>query len=136
MKLKLIVSILAVLIVGGLVLMTYYNKPHRNLEKEPVLTISAIELFNHFVTDETAANTLYLDKVLVVSGNVKATTHNQQNAQVITLEAGDDYFGVQCTLTAHATEVSINDFVAIKGICKGFLSDVVLTDAVLTDIDF
>jgi hypothetical protein len=136
MKPKFIITILVVLIVGGLALTAYYNKPHRNPEKEQALTISATELFNQFVSDETAANSRFLDKVLIVTGNVKTTTRNQQNAQVITIETGDDYFGVQCTLTPQATEVSINDFVAIKGICKGFLSDVVITDAVLTDIKF
>lgn len=112
---------------------TFYYKPHRNPKSEQGITISASDLFNQFATNEVVANSLYLDRVLVVTGNVKTTTRNQQNMPVLTLETGDDFFGVLCTLTDNSTEIKANDFVAIKGICKGFLSDVVITDASLTD---
>jgi hypothetical protein len=48
------------------------------------------------------------------------------------LSSDDPFAGVMVTLdSTEAAAVNMNDKVTIKGFCKGFLSDVVITSAIV-----
>lgn len=115
---------------AAIVFYILYNKPHRNPANEASIQLSAEELFDNFNKDETNANTQYLDKVLEVKGKVLEVTTNQDQTTVIILETNDPIFGIRCTMNSKVV-VDVNDYVTVKGICTGFLSDVVLTNALL-----
>ena len=117
-------------VVAAIVFYTLYNKPHRNPADETSIQISAEELFDNFNKDETNANTQYLDKVLEVKGKVLEVTTNQDQTTVIVLETSDPLFGIRCTMNSKVA-IDTDDLVIIKGICTGYLSGVVLTNALL-----
>lgn len=132
MKKILIGIILFSVIVGGIIYIMY-NKPHRDPSTESALQISAMELFRSFETNEAEANGRYLDKVLEVSGKITEITTNQESIPVIVLETENPMFTVRCTMENPETTVSVGDIVKIKGICTGYLSDVIIVKGTLLE---
>lgn len=114
-----------------------YNKPHKNLSKsEASYQLTASDLYNEFETDETTANTKYLDKVIEVSGKIQGYTQNGE-VKSISLESESGLFGVICELdgsVANIEEVYEKGMtIRLKGICTGMLSDVVLVRCILAN---
>ncbi len=126
-----LLSVLVILGTGAVVGYKMYTKPHRNVAEAKTIQISAIDLVTAYENNEAGANSLYLDKVLEVKGEVNEVSKNQKGETVITLK-GTDMSGLICTLEGTPTsEVKPNSSVVIKGICTGFLTDVVLVRCVL-----
>jgi hypothetical protein len=126
-KISLVIIILA--LVASVVIYKMYNKPHRDPKKEDSIPVSAIDLFRSFEEDEATANTLYLDKVLEITGNVSEITANQNLIPIIVLETENMVFGIRCTMDNAESKVQAGETVTIKGICTGYLSDVIITNA-------
>jgi hypothetical protein len=96
------------------------------------MTIEANALVKAFQENETEANKTYLDKVLLISGSVSATDQTQTGDRTLTLSSDDPFAGVMVTLdSTEAAAINMNDKVTVKGFCKGFLSDVVITSAIV-----
>ena len=113
-----------------------YNKPHRNVVTETGIPISARELYSKFTNNEMQANTAYLNKVLQVSGQVLEVKNNTTAGRVVVLNTGDPLFGIACTITrlkTAARPVKPGENITVKGICTGYLSDVVLTNSCLVN---
>jgi len=132
----LLIGVIIVLVISGFVILEY-NKPHRLAENEKaVANISAMELFEAFDTDEVQADKSYLDKTIIVSGKLNKVQKDEQKYMLI-LDAGIDFFGISCSLADSYSNkelpVKIGTQVKIKGICKGFLDDVVLTGCIIVD---
>src|SRR6185503_9008371 len=116
-----------VVILAG-VLLYLYNKPSRNVAGEKGIPVTATELYQKFTSNELQANQVYLNKVLQVSGQVLEVKSTQHAGKVVVLNTGDPLFGVACTLdNAQMQAVKPGEKIIIKGVCTGYLSDVVLT---------
>ncbi|HEX8038391.1 MAG TPA: hypothetical protein VF490_04550 [Chryseosolibacter sp.] len=127
-----VIGSLVVFTLGSVVAYRLYNKPHRSVEKEsPYASMSAYELFSAFETNEAEANIRYLDKVIEVDGTVSEILSNQDGESVLLLKTGDPLFGISCTIKGGIANVKPGMPVTVKGICTGYLSDVVLTDGLL-----
>lgn len=110
-----------------------YQKPRAGVEgSNAAYTMAAGELYQAFATDEAAATTKYVDKVLKVKGTVQQIDSSQGSASVI-LAANAAEGGVNCMLTSRRPFPKIGEDVVIKGRCAGFLMDVSLVDAVLEE---
>lgn len=108
----------------------YLNQPHRSVRGEEGISVTADSLFLHFQKNETAANSLYLNNVLIVRGKIKSIEKNTEGKTVIVLETGDLMFGINCTLDGEFA-LQEGDEVGVRGICTGYLADVVITQAVI-----
>jgi hypothetical protein len=111
-----------------------YNKPLRNVADETGIPVSATELYSKFTSNEPQANQAYLNKVLQVSGQVLEVKNVTSAGKVVVLNTGDPMFGVACMLNnvkAPTRPVKPGEKITIKGICTGYLSDVVLTNSYL-----
>ncbi|MBK7886354.1 MAG: hypothetical protein IPJ86_03350 [Bacteroidetes bacterium] len=126
---KIIFIILALILIGGLAGMYFYYKPTASLEdQQPVATLTADSIFSAFETNEAMANQSYLDKVIVVSGKVQSVT-TDTSGTAISLETSSGMFGVTCKLEPNskvAGDYKTGQQVNLKGICTGYLMDVVL----------
>ena len=124
-----------ILLVFGLLAIWWYfwEKPRRDVKNEASVVISAGDLFKAFSDDEQKANTLYLDKVIEVTGKVSEVKNNQQGQQVVVLETTDPIFGVSCTLKAADPALKSGSTTTLKGFCSGFTSDVVLRECVISN---
>lgn len=113
----------------------YYqlNKPHKQATVKADVEINASDLATAFETDEAAANKIYLDKVVAVTGLVSDVSTNQQGFTIIVLK-GTDMSGVSCTLLEKNTSVEKNSTIRLQGFCNGYLTDVVLDRCVLNTL--
>ena len=113
-----------------------YNKPHQNMEKaEADMTLESTALFSAFEANEAEANEKYLDKVIKISGTVKEVNTDEEGNISLTLESGNELFGVICQMDnltkQEKTDFKIGEPVTLKGICTGMLMDVVLVRCVV-----
>lgn len=120
--------VVCVAVVAGAYL--YINQPHRSVGDAEGISIQADSLFVAFSTQEALANERYLNAVLRVEGTVKSVERNAENKMVIVLDAGDPMFGINCTLDQEAS-IAVGQSCIIKGICTGYLADVVITQGIL-----
>jgi hypothetical protein len=121
-----LLSAFIIMITGGFVGYKMWNKPHRNVEEAKAITVTAGQLANGYETNEPESNSQYLDKILEVTGEVTEVSKNQKGEQVISLK-GTDMAGIICTLEGTASaEIKPASKITLRGICTGFLTDVVL----------
>jgi len=108
-----------------------WNKPARNVAREDAIKISAVAIFDSFNNDETSANKLFLNKAIEVTGMVNAVKKNQAGQTVVLLKSNDPMFGVNCTFKKDPGTINTNSTITFKGICTGYLSDVVLNEGII-----
>jgi hypothetical protein len=133
---KIILSILVLALVGAAGTYYYafvYSKNRKyDMVNAEAMTIEANALVKAFQENEAEANKTYLDKVLLISGSVSATDKTQTGERTLTLSSDDPFAGVMVTLdSTEAAAINMNDKITVKGFCKGFLSDVVITSAIV-----
>lgn len=133
---KIILSVLVLALIGAAGTYYYafvYSKNRKfDMVNAEAMTIDASTLVKAFQDNETEANKNYLDKVLSIDGTVSATDQTQTGERTLTLSSEDPFAGVMITLdSTEAASVNVNDKVKVKGFCKGFLSDVVITNGII-----
>lgn len=132
---KIVLIVILALAAVGVGYGTYlWNKPHRTAEDEkPFATITANDLFIEFSSDEKMAWEKYQDKIIQISGVVEEVKTDASGNTDIVLTTDDILGKVVCTLKqgANADGVEIGMTVDLKGICNGFLSDVLLNQGVI-----
>jgi len=116
------------LIIGGVgiaigisIFLYMFYMPHRDVQGEKEsFAVEANQLVNEFLSDVNASNAKYLDKVVVVSGEVKEISEDQLKQKVVTLKT--DKAGVNCTFTAetnaNAESIKVGENVKIKGVVR------------------
>ncbi|MBC7934778.1 MAG: hypothetical protein H7Y86_05380 [Rhizobacter sp.] len=98
----------------------FYNKGPVNIKKASAKKVEAAALYNSFAADSTTAQKNYSGKILIVSGTVAQTTHNQQGRSVILLKTAGSSSFINCTLEQEITSgIKENQVIQIKGICSG-----------------
>ena len=127
---KIIIGILVLGIIGAFVGYKIYNKPHVDVaEASADITISANKILEEFSTDETTANTKYLEKIVEVKG-VVTEAKIEKGKGIISLKTNDDFGSVLCHLSEESTKkmsiVKEGQTITVKGICTGYLMDVIL----------
>lgn len=112
----------------------YSVRNHRNINNEDAITVIADSLAHYFTHDEAIANANYLNKVLLVKGIVIDTASNQQGEPTVTIGNLSNMANVFVTLSERpVVAIKLNDTILVKGICSGFLSDVVINDAIIVE---
>lgn len=121
--------------IAGVLGYSLINKPHRSVADEIGIEVSSSDLFQQFETNEETGNTKFLDKAILVRGEVAEIVTNQEGKTVVILATDNPLFGVSCTMEGPSDGVQIGSSVTIKGICVGYLSDVVINRAIITKIN-
>ena len=102
-----------------------WNKPQQNIKAAKATRVQAAILFSEYSTNENTANSKYIDKVVEVTGEVNSISKNTEGKTVVLLKTDNLMFGVNCTLEEDAP-ITEGETISIKGICTGYLTDVVL----------
>jgi hypothetical protein len=135
MNKKLIVGALVALVFLAIVgwFFIFYAPKHfkRDVADEKGIQITASALVTAFQTNETNANTIYLDKPIEIKGEIGEIKTDQEGKTVVTLKSADAFAGILSTLKTADTSLKVGQTITIKGICTGFLSDVVLKEAII-----
>lgn len=129
-KKKIIIGIIVLGIIGAFIAYKMYNKPHVDVaEASADITISANKILEEFSTDETAANSKYLEKIVEVKGVITETKIEKEKG-IISLKTNDDFGSVLCHLSETSTKkmsaLKEGQTITVKGICTGYLMDVIL----------
>lgn len=132
---KAIIATFFVLIIAVLAVYVYtFKKPARTAASEDALfSLSVKELTTEFESNENTANAKYLNKVVQVFGTVE-TISESENEISITLKDPGSIAGVTCSFDKSEMDknrVKAGQEISIKGICSGFLMDVVLNKCAL-----
>jgi flagellar basal body-associated protein FliL len=90
-KLLLIALLLIVVTSAGVYyyVFVYAKNNHRNVQNEKGVEITAEQIVQSFITNETTANTTYLNKTIQVTGTVSSVSLNQDSLVTITLQTSD-----------------------------------------------
>ena len=131
---KILLFLLAAGLIGGAYGYYLWNKPHEDMgAAKAAVTLTAAQLLSEYTADETAANGKYLGQTIAVTGKVKEST-DEGGAVKIMLDAGDENFGVYCTLDSafqHPRRAfPVGESVMLKGKCDGINLDVQLSRCV------
>lgn len=132
-KLIYALAVVALSALGGYYYVFVYSKNHhRDLQSEKWVSIQADSLSAKYQADENKANTLYLNKVLRITGTIITISKDQVGKITLMIGKADYFSNVSVTLsqTSPITQKP-GDTITIKGLCTGSLSDVVITDAVI-----
>jgi hypothetical protein len=116
---------------GILAALYMYNLKHTDMEKaKPDYVITASALQKEFEDNETAASTRYINKILEVTGTIASVEPVENNVLNISLVTGSDLSSVICTFNAVADPSAFRtgDEITLRGVCSGFLLDVLLNN--------
>jgi tRNA_anti-like len=139
MKLKrsykfILVVILLTGLAGIIAAIYFYNLSHKDMLKSKAdFVLSAEDLQKEFESDEVAATSKFVNKIVEVKGIVSTVESGENNALSVSLKTGNDLSSVICTLpgVADASVFKQGETVTIRGECSGFLMDVLLNNCVL-----
>lgn len=113
---------MAVMLTAATVGYLIWNKPHKNVLEADAAKISAAELYNSFINDSAKARSLYVDKVVQVSGEAAKVSLNQQAQQIIFITTPVSGAFINCTMEKKINGIRQGDKVTLKGICSGYIS--------------
>ena len=122
LKTNILIFFIALVITGVVAGYMMWNKPHKNVKDANAVKISAVDLYTIFTSDSAKAKSMYLNKVVAVSGEVVRVSDNQQNQQVILLRTETADAFINCTMEENANNVKAGDTIVLKGICSGYIS--------------
>ncbi|TXD59024.1 hypothetical protein ES044_10895 [Polaribacter sp. IC066] len=107
-----------------------YTSTEKNIENEaPALALNANELIKAFATAEDESIKKYEGKIIEVTGFIKEITFlNDRNTVILTSQ--NSAFGIICDIHPNQKDklkqLQQHQKIRVKGICKGFLKDVIL----------
>lgn len=136
-KLILLVVFFLIIIVGLASFLYYYNKPHVNVKKtEAAFVLTAENLIKEYRNDETTTNQKYSENIIQVKGKVFEVSTLKGNS-VITLQDGNSESSIICHMlpdeNMKALQLEKGQEVDIKGICTGYLLDVIIVRCTLVE---
>jgi tRNA_anti-like len=136
---KKIIFLIALLAGAGAAFYGYkqWTKPHLDVTAAAEdVDIAAKDLYEQFSNNEAVANPKYLDKVIKVCGTVAENSATNAGSTTIQLETGNEMGGIMCELDdlskQDKTAFAKGETVCFKGLCSGYLTDVVLNRCVVT----
>jgi len=101
-------------IIGLIIIYNTYNKPHKDFNKSPFeVAIESEELISLYQDNTDNANARFLDKILLVKGNI-----TNIESDIIILDNG-----IVCTLDPSQVvteEIHLNKNISVKGRCIGY----------------
>mgnify|MGYP000032378384 CR=1 FL=1 len=131
-----LIILILLLITGGFYFINpLVNSSNKNLENETAaLRLNALDLVENYTNNEENSNDLYAGKIIEVTGNIKEISFLNERITVI-LNSNSETFGVICDINPNQKEkinqLQKNQKIQIKGICKGFLKDVILLNCTI-----
>ncbi len=129
----LLISILIVLVIGGVVVYKMWNKPFKDPLEGTAKKVTALQLFNDFSTNETDAQKKYVTeitgaKTVEITGKIKEIGKNEDGETFYTLQTSDEMFGVKCIMDKGEEIINLNvgETITLRGFCDGYNMDVIV----------
>lgn len=127
---KIIIALVIIGAIGGGVGFYMFNKPlESTMSMKADYSIEPGVLLAAFEEDEAAANSKYLDKVIEVKGQVQKIEKADDKIAVY-LETDNLMSSIIFQMEETGVQFEKGEDVTLKGICTGYLMDVVLVRGV------
>jgi hypothetical protein len=132
-KIIIAIALIAAIAFGIYYYVFVYSSQHRRqIQSEIGIAITADSLVAKYQADENLANSIYLNKAVVVTGNLLSIDKNQEGKTTLVIGRTDSFSNVSVTMISTAAIIQkVGESITIKGLCTGALSDVVITDGVV-----
>jgi hypothetical protein len=98
-----------------------WNEPHRNIKNATAIKTTATVLYNGLTKDSASMKSKFINKIVIVSGEVKQVFKNQSGQQIILLKTNVEGGSVNCTMEEKTNDVNAGDTISIKGVCSGYI---------------
>lgn len=136
-NIKILIGLIILMSIVILYALNLYNKPHLNVEKtEADLVINIHELLNDYKNDENLANGKYVDRVIQISGEISEINIENGNS-IIIFKDSTGTSSVMCHMSPEENlkvlKLKKDGEIILKGICTGYLLDVMLIRCVLVN---
>lgn len=112
------IAIIAIALIIGY---RIWNEPHRNIKNANAVKATATALYGNLTKDSTTMKSKFVNKIVMVSGEVKQVLKNQKGQQIILLKTNFEGGSVNCTMEGKINNVKPGDMISIKGICSGYI---------------
>lgn len=134
-KFFLIVIVVLILFGGYLFISSLFKESNQPLNTTTAdLVVHSNELIKDFSINEKQSVKIYAGKIIEVKGVVEEINY-LNNKTTLILKGDDSNFGIICEMNPiendKVAELKPNDSILIKGICKGYLKDVILLNCAL-----
>jgi hypothetical protein len=132
-KIIIAIALIAAIAFGIYYYVFVYSSQHRRqIQSEIGIAITADSLVAKYQADENLANSIYLNKAVVVTGNLLSIDKNQEGKTTLVIGRSDSFSNVSITMSSNLPIAQkVGESITIKGLCTGALSDVVITDGVV-----
>jgi len=132
-KIIIAIALIAAIAFGVYYYVFVYSSQHRRqVQSETGIVITSDSLVAKYQADEKLANSLYLNKAVVVTGNLLSIDKNQEGKTTLVIGRSDSFSNVSITMSSNLPIAQkVSESITIKGLCTGALSDVVITDGVV-----
>jgi len=127
-----LITLIIIAIIGYFIVM---NMPKASIKgNDAAFTVSAVNLYAEFEKNETQANKKYIGKTIAVEGLISEIDTDKNGATVLFISSANAMNGILCTLEpGQKGDFQENQTIKIKGLCTGFLQDVVLNKSVIIE---
>jgi hypothetical protein len=129
-KIALVVVLFVAFAGIGAALYLYKNKPKDLKTAMPDYILTSTALQKAFEENETTASVKYLNKIIEVRGEIGSVKPGENNSLNISLKTGSKLSSVICTFPSVNDPGSIKEGfqITIRGVCSGYLMDVLLNN--------
>ncbi|HFS67943.1 MAG TPA: hypothetical protein ENK67_07010 [Flavobacteriia bacterium] len=128
-KKKIILAVIISILIIMAFIIKIYNKPHINVTKTLAkFNVTSQKLTDDFLTDEDNANKKYVNQIIQVSGTIA-----EVDQRIILIKDVNSDSDIQCNFKKSIMDNDLKNGqkIIVKGLCTGYLLDVVLIDCVL-----
>jgi hypothetical protein len=112
---------IAMIVIAAIIGFMIWNEPHRDIKDAAALKTNAVQLYSDLTKDSATMKSKFVNRILIVSGEVKKVLKNQNGDQVILLKTNVSDGSVNCTMEEKANNVKPGNTISIKGICSGYI---------------
>lgn len=125
------VGLIVVALIAFFIGYKQFNKPHADVSKsKAVYTLTADSLLNAYIENENLADEKFANQIIQIHGKVSSVERNSTNV-IVNLQTEDIESGVSCYFDSESKlDVIEQQQITLKGICTGYLLDVILIDCV------
>ncbi len=129
--------IFAIIFICSYFCIHFFTKKAIDINTAPTkVEINSNFLVTNFLTNEKKADKIYTNKVIEIVGKVEEVSF-LNNRNTLILQSEQKGFGIICDMNpgqlAAIMKIKKGDEVRIKGVCKGFLKDVIVLNCILID---
>ena len=129
---KIAIFVIFFIAIGGILAALYfYNLKPKNLQKvKPDFVVTATDFQKSFEENEKASSEKYINKIIEVSGEIASARPGEKSTLNVSLKTGSDLSSVICTfpIVSDTTLFKTGNQITLRGVCSGFLMDVLLNN--------